>query len=351
MSEYKTQIEFASAMITRYLVEKCVPSVGVRRLHYWIVSLPEDQRMVPGRGKDTIRIYQNVKNDYQRLSGLLVDARIKGMIPWDAMQDDKNDDPVFMPDRVPAQPAAYINDWNEYEPIRIEFPESFPDFNTYLSEINIEPAPIAPRFVSQSHRLVVVIEKATSRDQLKNICERYGADLLVFSGQLSLTRVNDVVKMAREEGKPIALFYISDLDCAGWYMPQSFFRRIQDIYPSDDHRVFRVALTRDQAKEKNLPPAFDLEDKGYSDEMKTNFRRLSGSDTCIELDALSERDLLTDLVKHLSQYAGLDEDNKLRAIINQETENLCDNIVSDLSDILGELEDRMPPCMPITSTR
>jgi len=335
-----TQIDWAAAMLTRYLMEKGASSVGVRRLHYWIVSLPEDQRLIPSRRKGAIRIYQNVKNDYQRLSGLLVEARIRGLIPWNAMQDDKNDEPVYMPDRIQPQPAAYILDDNEYEPIRIDIPDGFPDFNTYLEEIQIEPAAIAPQFVSQSHRLVVVIEKATSRDRLKAICERYGADLLVFSGQLSLTRVNDVVEKAQEEDKPIALFYISDLDCAGWYMPGAFFKRVQDIYPNDDHDVIRVALTRDQANEKDLPAAFDLEDKGYSDEMKANFCRESGGDKCIELDALSETELLTYLEKHLSEYAGLEEDNRLSEMTNRETKYLCGKIESGMSDILGDLQDQ-----------
>lgn len=333
------QIDWAAAVLFRYLMEKEVASVGVRRLHYWIVSLPEDQRLIPGKGKGNVRIYQNVKNDYHRLSGLLVDARIRGLIPWDSIQDDKNDTPVYMPDRIEPKPAAWILNNNGFEPISIDLPQPLPDFKTYLSEIFIKPDPVRPRFVNQSHRLVVVIEKATSRDRLKIICKRYGADLLVFSGQLSLTRVNDVVTRARKETKPIALFYISDLDCAGWYMPEAFFKRIQDIYPRDDHQVFRVALTRAQAEKFNLPSAFELDDKGYSEEMKANFCELSGGDTCIELDALSENDLISYLVNHLSRYAGLEDDKQLCVEIEEDTRELCDDVGSNLPDIVGDLQD------------
>lgn len=328
------QIHFATKMAIRYLSEKSASAVGVRRLHYWIVSLPEHERQIPGKRKGEVRTYQNVKNDYQRLSDLLVNARIQGLVPWEAIQDDKNGDPIYMPDRVQAEPAASLYDRNEYKSIAIAVPDTLPDFRQYLSGICIESDHIHPRFVHQSHRLVVVIEKATSKDRLKYICERYGADLLIFSGQFSVTRVNDVVRQARDEDKPIALFYISDLDCAGWYMPEAFFNRINELYPRDDHIVHRVALTRQQAVDMNLPPAFNLDEKGYSEEMKARFCEMSGGDTCVELDALSEWDLISFLERSLSEYAGLEDDRQLSDTVREESAYLCDSIESDLSDIL-----------------
>lgn len=231
-----------------------------------------------------------------------------------------------------------IHDRNEYEPIKISFPTTFPEFKEYLTGICIESVPVRPQFVNQSHRLVVVIEKATSKDRLTSICERYGADLLIFSGQLSVTRVNDIVQCARKEGKPIALFYICDLDCAGWYMPEAFFNRINDLYPRDDHIMRRVALTREQAVAMHLPAAFDLKEKGYSQSLKENFCTLSGGDTCIELDALSEPDLISFLEKDLSEFAGLEADERLSYKIEQESANLCESIESDLSDILEDYQ-------------
>jgi len=302
------QIDFAVAMHTRYLKEKDKSAVGIRRLHYFVVSLPQAERMMPG--KNGSRLYENTLTGYQRLSGLLVEARIRGMIPWDSIIDEKNLPPVFMPDREEAYSLCIIgaDRFTPIEPISNTMPMlSFEDF---AASVKLDGRVSGPHFTNQGHRIVVAIEKGTSQDRLTALCERYGADLLIFSGQFSLTRVNDVVERARGEDLPVALLYISDLDCAGWFMPEAFFNRINEIYPHPDHVVVRVALTRGQAAANNLPPAFDPDDKGYKPGQIARFIKESGGNTCIELDALDEKYLLTALERHLEKYANLTADRE-----------------------------------------
>jgi len=123
-----------------------------------------------------------------------------------------------------------------------------------------------------------------------------------------------VVTRAQEEGLPILLLYISDLDCGGWVMPSAFLDRINEIYPRKDddiqHEMIRVALSRQQATQYNLPSAFDPSDKGYSETQKERFIKESGGRECIELDALDETVLINLLETELKKYAALEEDEQ-----------------------------------------
>ncbi len=305
-------------MLHRYLSEKCRATVGVRRLHYWIVSLPEDERQIPSV-KDTVATYQNTKYWYQRLSELLVNARLKELVSSDAIIDEKNGEPIYMP---PREEGKY-----GIKPLVPEFGylpsldggEEMPGFDDL--EIRFRPESEEPKFASQTHRIVVVIEKATSEQALSRLCEHYGADLLIFSGQSSVTRIYDVAKAARAENKPVAVLYINDLDVAGHDMSTSFFRRLQEIYPRPDHEVARVALTRDQAIGLNLPPSF--EPRGSASRI-SRFIEETGSDECIELDALDEEDLIRFLRRELQKWSALDVDRDIHA-------EECDRL-NDISD-------------------
>ena len=64
------QIDFAVHHLNRYLSEKGAEAVGVRRLHYNIVSQPEADRMIPTKGGG-VRLYENTLADYNRLVELI----------------------------------------------------------------------------------------------------------------------------------------------------------------------------------------------------------------------------------------------------------------------------------------
>jgi hypothetical protein len=220
--------------------------------------------------------------------------------------------------------------------------EKIPCWEDFIDRIEVEADVSPPRFAHQTHRIVVAIEKATARHELIRLCKRYGADLLIFGGEFSVTRVGDVVKRAKGEGKPIALLYISDLDCAGWFMPTAFFRRMNEIYPRPDHTFFRVALTRDQTKEHGLPPAFDPDDKGYPEGQKNRFYKETGGRTCIELDALDEDVLVGLLEDELEKWAHIEEDDEEYNEKREEYEELASKMKEkldlDLFDLKEEYE-------------
>ena len=302
------QIDFAVHHLNRYLREKGADAVGVRRLHYNIVSQPEADRMIPTKGGG-VRLYENTLADYNRLVELVANARVRDLIPFSSIVDEKNDGARFMPAR------ADFSGW--IEPV-LPYTGALPDLQTvdempawreFVDAIEFRPfVETVPTFAHQPRRIVVAIEKATSRDRLEELCQHHGADLLVFSGQFSLTRVHDVIERAKAEDKPVCLLYISDLDCGGWSMAPAFMRRIDQVYPRPDHLLERVALTRDQVDRYDLPQAFDPSSKGYSQSQIDRFVDESGGRSCVELDALDEPALLDLLDAALSRHSYLADD-------------------------------------------
>ncbi len=334
------QIDFAVHHLNRYLSEKGADAVGVRRLHYNIVSQPEDERMIPTKGGG-FRLYENTLTDYNRLVQLITNARVRELIPFSCIVDEKNDGARFMPAR------SGFSGWIEpVLPYAGELPDlqtvdEMPAWSEFVEGIEFRPHINAvPTFVHQPRRIVVAIEKATSRGRLESLCQRHGADLLVFSGQFSLTRVHDVIERAKGEDKPVCLLYISDLDCGGWSMAPAFMHRINQVYPRPDHLLERVALTRDQVDRYKLPQAFDPSSKGYSQSQIDRFVDESGGRSCIELDALDEPALLDLLEKALSRHSYLAEDRaaerEARRRLRDEAEQIAGAV--DLSHFQKEYE-------------
>jgi hypothetical protein len=307
------QMDFAIRMLIRHRTEKQLPTVSPRRLHYFIVSAiqPEEWVLPSSQGKTTV--YENTLYWSNRLSSLLVEARILGLVPWDWISDEKNEPLIPMQDRQSVSTywditPAFISNLPELDAIDV-----LPDWNEWLNGIDIDYTVTHPMFNNQDFRVVVAIEKATSRNDLEKLCGIYGADLLIFGGQPSLTRINDVVERARNEDKPIMLLYISDLDVSGWDMAPAFFNRVEEMYPREDHQMVRVALTREQAIKYNLPESFDPDTKGKntlaSQTRITNFIRNTGGRSCIELDAIDESILLGLLRTELQKYSGSDKED------------------------------------------
>lgn len=334
------QIDFALHHLHRYLREKGADAVGVRRLHYNIVSQPEADRMIPTKGGG-VRLYENTLADYNRLVELVANARVRELIPFSCIVDEKNDGARFMPAR------SDFDGW--IEPVLpdagalpdLQTVDEMPAWREFADAIWFRPVvETVPTFAHQPRRIVVAIEKATSRDRLEALCQRHGADLLVFSGQFSLTRVHDVVNRAKAEEKPVCLLYISDLDCGGWSMAPAFMRRIAQVYPRPDHLLERVALCRDQVDRYELPQAFDPSSKGYSQSQIDRFVGESGGRSCVELDALDEPALLDLLEKALSRHSYLADDRAAEREARRRLRDEADDIAGavDLSRFRDEYE-------------
>lgn len=274
----------------------------LRGLHYFIVTLPKEQRQMPTR--QGTRLYLNTKQEYKNLSAIWVKAQLKGLIDSDLIWDNRND---FMIEprkrsKISVLDLNYQTQSGYYFNNTINMLKTFEEFK---KSVNITPSFSSNRFSSQFYEIIVVTEKLTVKAIIKRVCETHGANCLILKGQSSYTRIRDICKKAKRNKRPILLLGIYDLDCAGWDMPTSFMKRVNQIYPHPHHKFVRVALTRNQAKEYDLPISFEPDDKGYGKSQKERFYRESEGTSCIELDAMDNRVIKESLRKELETYSGL----------------------------------------------
>ncbi|DAZ90941.1 TPA_asm: topo mini-A [Lokiarchaeia virus SkuldV3] len=276
--------------------------IWLRGFHYFIVVLPKDQRQIPTtRGT---RLYENTKQEYKNLSKIWVEAQLKGLIDSDLIWDNRNEfiiEPLSRKkiDIYDLDYKTYAGNYFEFEIYMLK------TFEEFKSSVDVVPSFSENRFASQFYEMIVVTEKLTVKAYIKDICMQHGVNCLIVKGQSSFTRVKDICKKAKHSKRPILLLGIYDLDCAGWDMPTSFMKRVNQVYPHPHHKFIRVALNRDQAKEYNLPASFEPDDKGYPEAQKERFYSESGGRTCIELDAMDNIAIRESLRKELEIYSGL----------------------------------------------
>jgi hypothetical protein len=94
-------------------------------------------------------------------------------------------------------------------------------------------------------------------DVINPIAEKYGVDLVIGAGEISVTKVSQLFEKAKQLRKPIRIFYISDFDPKGDDMPISISRKIEWFTRGSDFqydfKLHHLLLTRDQCAKYQLP--------------------------------------------------------------------------------------------------
>ena len=287
-----------------------------------------------------VRLYRNTLNDYKNLSDYVVNARLKGLIPWSLLQDHKNDEIAQNCWKRKESSLSSISGSNSGEfDFTFDKMDSWGEYRESIY-VNIE----APHFFNQDKRLVVIVEKSKSKSEIERLCRRHGADFIQFGGQHSVTRLHQLCKLAKTEDKAMRIFHLTDLDIAGWNMPKSSMKRIQEIYPNPEHESIRIALTREQAIKWNLPESFDpVKDKDIKSGAIAKFKKETGSSMCIELDGVPRDMLITIITDSLAEFSGLKEDekdyNETRDKYNKKYDEIREDFFDNEPDNVDKAED------------
>src|SRR5262249_25275726 len=176
----------------------------------------------------------------------------------------------------------------------------------------IEPTLEIPRLVlllptiAQRYIVEIWCEKSTMNDILMPLGERYGINVVTYTGETSLTRCAELARRAEESGLPLRILYVSDFDAAGASMPVAAARKIEyEIYKQANYgldiQVRPVALTHDQCVEYRLPPSPVEKDEKRA----AVFMERYGVEGITELDALEALhpgELEHILVKEIERY-------------------------------------------------
>lgn len=190
----------------------------------------------------TKNVIPNVSSEYAKLSTLLKEGRMAGIVDWDAIEDRL---------RTPYTPASF------------DSPEDILDacINQYQM----------PRQNGQDIYLEVWIEKDALSGVLKRVTKQYHVPIIVNRGYSSASAMYDAFKRfknAFERNQEVKILYLGDFDPSGLDMIRDIHDRcidfIRGYYNMDDENtalsmddfsfeVVPIALTMDQIRQYDPP--------------------------------------------------------------------------------------------------
>lgn len=217
----KEKLELVNKIIEEYLQQGY--KLTLRQLYYQLVS----------RG-----IIANNLQEYAKLSNLLVQGRMAGIVDWDAIEDRIR--VPFIPYWVDDVADAISDTINQY---RLD------------------------RMADQDVYIEVWVEKDALSGVLKRITSHYHVNLMVNRGYSSCTAMHDAFERIRDkqDEKRCYILYLGDHDPSGVDMVRDIRARLEEF--GAEAEVIRIALTQEQIKKFNPPPnpakITDPRAKGY----------------------------------------------------------------------------------------
>ncbi len=290
----------------------CQPGRHVRRIHYMLVSQDPPVKMPPD-DKD----YLNTTACAQFLSEAARDARYLGLIGLRDVIDQRNAEADIHLSKDEETSAAIdtTGGLHDYVPPGFEAPR----------------LDVVPPTIPQKYHIEIWCEKSTMGDILRPIAERYGINLVLGIGELSLTRCIQLVDRARASGKLVRILYISDFDAGGMSMPTAVARKIEWVVRKEGHdldiQIRPVVLTYKQCLHYRLPrtPMKDTEKRAERFEERFG----SGATELDALEALYPGELERILVAEIERYYDDTLDDQI------------DDVVKDVQAELDEINDEV----------
>lgn len=268
------QAEWFAALWERFDLPR---GMHLRRIHYKLISQADPVAMVDGRP------YQNTELCWQYLGSASKAARCLSLVAADAFEDKRNPDAIITRDYEPR-----LAPW-----IDLEFADwSMPGITTDLAgELDWTfPRPKVGGYlygdVDQPFHLELISEKSTVDDVIIPLCRELAINYAPATGFQSITGTVGLLQRLRQANKPGIVFYVSDFDPAGSFMPPAVARQIEfwlpTYAPGLDVLLVPVVLTKDQVIEHGLPPIPIKE----TDRRQGGFLERYGVEGATELDAL-----------------------------------------------------------------
>ena len=369
---YRAWGEWFCDLFHRFYGHEPEDTVHLRRIHYRLVSNKKPIPMVgscdqdyevsqvwivPARGRnkkgdsagdERPNLYQNTNDCWLNVCKAAKWARQLDMIDSDRIIDNRSPDPVLNGwDRqrleLPIEPAwAIDNDSLDLDSFELEDPY-LPD-EPPVPEMRIGGIfAMARRY---SHYIEVWVEKSTMNDILQPICSEQGVTLQTGVGEMSITRVRELMKRIVQLDRPARIFYLSDFDPGGISMPMSVARKIEYAIRSDnpdlDLQLIPLALGRDQVLQYGLPtiPIKETETRA------TRFMERKQVDGAVELDALEALhpgELARIVTGAIEPFRSADDDlmDELRELedsLNEQASVVNRECEEEFGDALNELQ-------------
>jgi hypothetical protein len=214
--------------------------------------------------------------EYAKLSKLLVQGRMAGIVDWDAIEDRIRR--PYLPYWVIDVADAIRDTVNQYRLDRME---------------------------NQDVYIEVWVEKDALSGVLRRITSHYHINLMVNRGYSSCTAMHDASERIKEkqDEKKCYILYLGDHDPSGVDMVRDIKKRLEEF--GADAEVRRIALTQEQIKKYSPPPnpakIKDPRAKAYIEEF---------GNTSWEVDALNPEILHKIIRKAVEDLIDVDKFNE-----------------------------------------
>lgn len=265
----------------------------LRQLYYQLVS------------RDIIA---NSLREYQKLSILLVQGRMAGIIDWSAIEDRV---------RRPRKVSTFDSIHDLLKASSYSFKRDKTDF--------------------QHNYIELWVEKDALSGIFSKLVNKWNINILVNRGYSSASAMYDSYNRFKDaietkEARAIKILYLGDFDPSGEDMVRDIRSRIEEFWEGDsiwdgvggqfDFSVEKIALNPDQIKQYNPPP----NPAKVTDPRAKDFIAKYGTHSW-EVDALRP-DVLNQLVEDsILKYMDIDKWNRIKAIESFQQANL-DNFIN-----------------------
>lgn len=282
--ESLNRITLCNRIVREYMEQGL--KLTLRQLYYQLVS----QNVIP-----------NTEKSYKSLGGLVSDARLAGLIDWDAIED-RNREPIS---------------WAEYQNVKELVEET--EWRYRL-----------PRWEGQENYVELWVEKAALAGVLRPLASKYHVTLMVNRGYSSQSAMYESAQrfLDRSDGKNPILFYLGDHDPSGEDMVRDIEDRLQMFgVPCE---VRKLALTMAQVRKYNPPP----NPAKMSDSRAAKYVEEHGADSW-EVDALNPK-TLAEIIE--GAFQSVTDMDKMNAIIRREKKERK-HLVAALPDLVKAIAD------------
>jgi hypothetical protein len=230
----------------------------------------------------------NSEKSYKKLSSLISNARLSGLLDWSAIED------------------------------RVRVPYKKPEYDSIgeLMEIAAYSYRL-PRWRGQNFNVELWVEKDALAGVLKPIAQKYHITLMVNRGYSSQSAMYESAQRVRNsettyKNKSSIILYLGDLDPSGEDMVRDIQERFT-MFETPVH-VAKLALTADQVEEHKPPP----NPTKLSDPRATEFLKKHGNSSW-EVDALPPN-ILTEMIEGVLD--SLIDKKKMDKIIKKEEKDI-----------------------------
>lgn len=280
-------ITIANRIIDEYVAKGF--TLTLRQLYYQFVA----------RG-----VIPNTMKDYKNLGNVINDARLAGLIDWDAIEDRTRN-------------LEALTTWDSPADVLISAAEQFRyDY-----------------WDSQDIRIEVWVEKEALVGVVERSAFKYRCGMFACRGYTSQSeswRAGQRFKEYNDRGQAVKIIHLGDHDPSGIDMTRDNRERLNMFSEYGDVEVIRLALNKDQVDRYNPPP-----NPAKLTDTRANEYIAEFGENSWELDALDPEVIDRIISQEIELYIDWDKWNKVKAREKKARKDLlalADNFPKDIQD-------------------